>query len=74
MARQELILESGCMCNPIEDPQDIYAETIAAVATPMGTGGIAICRISGGKSLDICDQMVRLRSGKRVNRMRNDND
>ncbi|HON86836.1 MAG TPA: tRNA uridine-5-carboxymethylaminomethyl(34) synthesis GTPase MnmE [Bacillota bacterium] len=58
------------MCNPIEDPQDIYAETIAAVATPMGTGGIAICRISGGKSLDICDQMVRLRSGKRVNRMR----
>ncbi len=66
---ERAFLEGESMCCPINDPEDIYAETIGAIATPMGTGGIAICRLSGKESLDICDQMVRLRSGKRVKHM-----
>ncbi len=41
------------------------AETIAAVATPPGTGGIAIIRISGRDALAIAAQIFRpLRSGR----------
>jgi len=39
-------------------------DTICAVATPVGEGGIGIVRISGRESLAIAEQVVRLRSGQ----------
>ena len=41
-------------------------ETIAAIATPPGTGGIGIVRLSGVKSLAIAEQLsqTELKSGK----------
>lgn len=39
-------------------------DTIAAIATPPGTGGISIVRVSGPDALKIAGQAVRLRSGK----------
>jgi len=41
-------------------------DTIAAIATPAGQGGIGIVRISGKDAMAIASQMVRLRSNKRV--------
>jgi tRNA modification GTPase len=38
-------------------------DTICAVATPVGEGGIGIVRISGPESLTIAERVVRLRSG-----------
>ena len=32
-------------------------DTIAAIATPIGTGGVGVIRISGGKSFDIADKI-----------------
>ena len=32
-------------------------DTIAAIATPLGNGGLAIIRISGGKALTIADTL-----------------
>lgn len=40
---------------------DADTETIGAIASPMGTGGIAIVRLSGGNSVSIVDKMIRLR-------------
>ncbi|NWF74709.1 MAG: tRNA uridine-5-carboxymethylaminomethyl(34) synthesis GTPase MnmE [Nitrospirae bacterium] len=38
-------------------------DTICAIATPVGQGGIGIVRLSGPQSLVIASQVVRLRSG-----------
>ena len=38
-------------------------DTICAVATPPGQGGIGIVRVSGEKAIEVAAQMVRLRSG-----------
>ena len=38
-------------------------DTICAVATPVGEGGIGILRISGEKALDAASPLLRLRSG-----------
>lgn len=38
-------------------------DTICAVATPMGEGGVGIIRISGEKALTIASRIVQLRSG-----------
>jgi tRNA modification GTPase len=38
-------------------------DTICAIATPAGEGGIGIVRLSGSQSLVIASQVVRLRSG-----------
>lgn len=32
-------------------------ETIAAIATPIGTGGVGVLRISGDKSFEIADKI-----------------
>jgi tRNA modification GTPase len=32
-------------------------ETVAAVATPPGEGGVAIVRISGGRAIDIAEKV-----------------
>jgi tRNA modification GTPase len=39
-------------------------DTICAVATPLGEGGIGIVRISGEKAVDIASGLVALRSGQ----------
>jgi tRNA modification GTPase len=38
-------------------------DTICAIATPAGEGGIGIVRLSGSQSLSVASQVVRLRSG-----------
>ncbi|MBD0315746.1 MAG: tRNA uridine-5-carboxymethylaminomethyl(34) synthesis GTPase MnmE [Nitrospiraceae bacterium] len=39
-------------------------DTICAIATPTGEGGIGIIRISGAQALTVAQQVVRLRSGR----------
>ena len=39
-------------------------DTIAAIATPHGTGGISIIRISGPESSSVCDKIFCAKSGK----------
>lgn len=39
-------------------------DTIAAIATPMGTGGIAVIRVSGDDALIICDKIFKSPKGK----------
>ena len=41
-------------------------DTIAAVATPPGVGGVGIVRLSGDEALVIADRMFRARNGKRL--------
>jgi len=41
--------------------QEINAETIAAVSTPPGRGGIGIVRLSGPEAASIAAKLVRLR-------------
>lgn len=38
-------------------------DTICAIATPPGEGGIGIIRLSGSRAIDIASRLVRLRSG-----------
>ncbi len=38
--------------------------TIAAIATPHGTGGISVIRVSGDDSILICDKIFKSKSGK----------
>lgn len=42
-------------------------DTIAAISTPLGEGGIAIVRISGEEAVDIADKIFRSASGKKLN-------
>ena len=39
-------------------------DTICAIATPAGEGGIGIVRLSGSRALAVAEQVVRLRSGR----------
>ena len=44
------------------DPRVVYQnETIVAVATPPGRGGIGIVRLSGPDAVSIAEPMLRLR-------------
>ena len=36
-----------------------WQDTIAAIATPIGTGGIGVIRISGPRALETADQVFR---------------
>jgi tRNA modification GTPase len=38
--------------------------TIAAIATPHGTGGISVIRVSGEESISICDKIFKAKSNK----------
>ncbi len=40
--------------------------TIAAIATPHGTGGISVIRVSGSESIDICDKVFKAKSNKKL--------
>lgn len=42
-------------------------DTICAIATPVGEGGIGIVRLSGSQALQVAGGLVRLRSGKPLN-------
>ena len=42
----------------------IEQSTIAAIATPHGTGGVSIIRVSGEDAIDICDRIFFAKSGK----------
>ncbi len=41
-------------------------DTIAAIATPAGQGGIGIIRISGKEAIVVADRVLRLQSGKKL--------
>lgn len=43
-----------------------FEDTIAAIATPIGEGAIAIVRISGNQAIDIVDQIFISKSGKLI--------
>ena len=45
------------------------AETIAAISTPVGEGGIGIIRISGDKALQIADKCFKAFSGEKLTEM-----
>ena len=42
----------------------MFDDTIAAIATPLGEGGLAVIRVSGLKAFAIADQCFRSSSGK----------
>lgn len=42
----------------------IVSDTIAAVATPHGTGGISVIRVSGPEAFAVCDRVFRNPKGK----------
>ena len=41
-------------------------DTIAAVSTPFGKGGVAVIRLSGPEALTVAERVFRPRSGKRL--------
>lgn len=41
-----------------------YLDTIAAVSTPYGKGGIAVLRISGSEAIEIADKVFKPKSGR----------
>lgn len=46
-------------------------DTIAAISTPRGEGGIGIVRISGNNALDILEKIFKPKSGKAIKGLRN---
>lgn len=44
-------------------------ETIAAIATPFGVGGIGVVRLSGPEAIQVAERMVQLSQGKRLSQM-----
>ncbi len=46
-------------------------DTITAISTPIGVGGIGIVRISGSKSLDIARKLFRTKAGKKIKDYKN---
>lgn len=45
-------------------------ETIAAISTAQGEGGIGIIRVSGKNSIEICDKIFKANSGKSLKEMK----
>lgn len=46
-------------------------DTIAAISTPRGEGGISIVRISGSESLEILEKIFKPKSGKAIKELKN---
>lgn len=44
----------------------IESDTIAAVATPAGTGGIGVVRVSGPRAIEVVDRVFRSAAGSRL--------
>ena len=45
-------------------------KTIAAISTPLGSGGIGVIRISGDKAVSIADTIFKSVSGKKLNTLK----
>ena len=45
-------------------------DTIAAISTPPGKGGVALIRISGDEALGIADKMFHPKSGKKLSEIK----
>ncbi len=41
-------------------------DTIAAVSTPRGKGGVALLRVSGARAIEICERVFKPKNGKRL--------
>ena len=48
---------------------DFLNDTIAAISSPRGTGGVAVIRISGAASLDVAHKMLKTRMGKSLGQL-----
>ena len=48
---------------------DFLNDTIAAISSPRGTGGVAVIRISGAASLDVAHKMLKTRTGKSLGQL-----
>lgn len=44
-------------------------DTIAAISTPHGKGGVAVIRISGSQAIPICNRVFRPKSGKQLDEL-----
>lgn len=44
----------------------MFSTTVAAISTPLGSGGIGVIRISGDAAADIADKVFKSLSGKRI--------
>ena len=42
----------------------MFSQTIAAISTPRGSGGIAVIRISGDEAISISEKFIKAKSGK----------
>jgi tRNA modification GTPase len=40
--------------------------TICAIATPSGSGGIAVIRVSGNDAMDVCDKIFKAANAKKM--------
>ena len=40
-----------------------FGDTIAAVSTPRGKGGVAVIRVSGAEAIALCDRVFRAGNG-----------
>lgn len=53
-------------------PDDIFIDdTIAAISTPMGQGGLGIIRLSGSAALDIVDQIFKAKNNRSLKQAKN---
>ena len=46
--------------------QNYYTDTVAAVSTPYGKGGVALIRISGPEAFLVAEKVFRPKSGKEL--------
>ena len=46
-------------------------DTIAAIATPFGSGGISIIRISGSDAFEVCDKIFKMKKGSILDAKKN---
>lgn len=44
----------------------MLGDTIAAVSTPRGRGGVAVLRVSGAEAIEICEKIFVARNGRRL--------
>lgn len=49
----------------------MFFDTIAAISTPRGEGGIGIVRISGDEAFEIIEKVFKSKSGKKISELRN---
>jgi tRNA modification GTPase len=48
----------------------LFQDTICAIATPVGEGGIGVLRVSGEKAVEVASALIRLRSGRPLSQAR----